>query len=52
MLVKEDLLDPVRRVWGEMGNGIESLCTELGDVSGSKLNFTDHLTKKNNWTLK
>lgn len=52
LLVKEDLLDPIRRGWGEMGNGVESLCTELGDVSGCKLNVTDHLTKKNNWTVK
>lgn len=35
-----------------MGNGVESLCTELGDVSGSKLNVTGHLIKKNNWAVK
>lgn len=52
LLIKEDLLDPIRRGWGETGNGVESLCTELGDVSGSKLNVTGHLTKKNNWTVK
>lgn len=35
-----------------MGNGVESLCTQLGGVSSSKLNVTGHLTKKNNWTVK
>lgn len=52
LLVKDDLLDSIRRGWGEVGNGVESLCTELGDVSGCKLNVTGHLTKKNNWTVK
>lgn len=52
LLVKEDLLAPIRRGWGEMGNGVGSLCTELGDVSDSKLNVIGHLTKKNNWTVK
>lgn len=52
LLVKEDLLAPIRRGWGEMGNGVESLGTELGDASDSKLNVIGHLTKKNNWTVK
>jgi len=52
LLVKENLLAPIRRGWGEMGNGVESLCTELGDISDSKLNVIGHLTKKNNWTVK
>lgn len=52
LLVKEDLLAPIRRGWRETGNGVESLCTELGDVSDSKLNVIGHLTKKNNWTVK
>lgn len=52
LLVKEDLLTPMKRGWGEMANCVESLYTELGDVSDSKLNVIGHLTKKNNWTVK
>jgi len=52
LLVKEDLLAPMKRGWGEMANRVESLYTELGDVSDSKLNVIGHLTKKNNWTVK
>lgn len=52
MLMKADLLASIRRGWGEMGNGVESLCTKLGDVSDSKLNVIGHLTKENNWTVK
>lgn len=52
LLVKEDLLAPMKRGWGEMANHVESLYTELGDVSDSKLNVIGHLTKKNNWTVK
>lgn len=48
LLVKEDLLAPMKRDWGEMANRVESLYTELGDVSDSKLNVIGHLTKKNN----
>lgn len=35
LLVKEDFLAPIRRGWEEMGNGVESLCTKLGEVSDS-----------------
>lgn len=57
LFMKEDLLAPIRRGQGEMGNGIESLCTDLGDVSDSKLNVIGHLTKRtiglwNDWANK